>query len=101
MFLNTLSFWKGLLMNALPTAKTRDIGSVFAFDSIPTPGAYVCNWSGHLLRLPHEAVTVVGTPKVNIVGEAPLTVTKLSDDPYLPLPIAKQLAQQMKLATTF
>lgn len=76
-------------------------GHTFAFDSIPQPGAYVCNWSGHLLRLPREALTSVGAAALNMVGPDPLTVTKLSDDPYIPLSQAKRLAGDMQIPVTF
>ena len=71
------------------------------FDTISSPGAYVCDWSGHLLRIPHEAVAPTRCPGLNIVGCEPLTVTKLSDDPDLPLGRARGLAKQLGLTVGF
>lgn len=73
----------------------------YAFDAIPAPGAYVCNWSGHLLRMPREALTNVKVAALNIVGNTPLTVTKLSDDPFIPLNRAKRLAGDLRIPVTF
>jgi hypothetical protein len=81
--------------------RTQDLGLTFAFDAIPTPGAYVCNWSGHLLRLPREAIGTQGAPALNIVGTQPLTVTKLSHDPYIPLNQAKRLAGELQVEVAF
>ena len=68
-------------------------------DSIRTPGTYVCNWNGHLLRVPERALVPDGV--VNIVGPEPLFVTKISDDPDISLGRARQMAASLKLPTSF
>ena len=78
--------------------RTVEPGTRIPFDVVSTRGAYVCDWSGHLLRVSE----VPGrTPPLNIIGSEPLTVTKLSDDPDVPLAIAKQLAMDMNIPTHF
>jgi len=67
------------------------------FDRINEPGAYVCNWSGHLLRVPEDGYTAGRSPVVNIVGSEPLYVTKISDNPYVTLTKAKLLAANFDL----
>jgi hypothetical protein len=62
------------------------------FDQINEPGAYVCNWSGHLLRVPQDGVTPGRSPLLNIVGPQPLFVIKISDDPYVSITKARLLA---------
>ncbi len=74
-------------------------GVSIPFDSIRSPGAYVCNWSGHLLRVPPAALIPNGV--MNIVGPEPLYVTKLSDDPDISLGGARQIARTLKLRPTF
>jgi hypothetical protein len=74
-------------------------GVSIPFDSIRTPGAYVCNWNGHLLRVPESALVPNGV--INIVGAEPLFVTKISDDPAVPLTKARRAAAEMRLATAF
>jgi hypothetical protein len=70
-------------------------------DSIASPGAYICNWSGHLLRIPPLVLRPEGAPLLNIVGSEPLTVTKISDDPDVPLAEARGLACGYGLAVGF
>jgi hypothetical protein len=69
------------------------------FDAIGAPGAYVCNWSGHLLRVPEGAAgRALG---LNIVGHEPLTVTKISDDPQVSLTDARHLAAGLGVTAGF
>jgi len=71
------------------------------FDTIREPGTYVCNWNGFLLRVP------VGVPgpgqgrALNLVGSEPLLVTKISDDPQLPVVQARALAKALSLKISF
>ncbi len=67
-------------------------GTTVPFASISEPGCYVCNWSGHLLRVPEDGVTPGRSPLINIVGCEPLFVTKISDNPFIPVTKAKLLA---------
>ena len=71
------------------------------FDTINSPGAYVCNWSGHLMRIPERTLVPGETLRLNIVGSEPLTVTKISDDPGVPLPTARTLAARLGVRTGF
>ena len=77
------------------------LGTAVPFDVLDTAGAYVCNWSGHLLRIPESAVARGRTPVLNIVGNQPLTVTKISNDPGVGLSEAKRLAAGFNLSVTF
>lgn len=49
-------------------------GVSIPFDSIRAPGTYVCNWNGHLLRVPESALVPDGV--INLVGPEPLFVTR-------------------------
>ena len=84
-----------------PAGTTKNVGTVLPFDSINEPGAYVCNWSGHLLRVPEDAVTAGRTPTLNLVGTEPLFVTKISDNPHIPLAKAKAAAATFDVRTNF
>ncbi len=81
---------------ATPTTTRRTngprAGAAVPFDAITSAGAYVCNWSGHLLRVPEHSLLPGGPLALNMVGGAPLTVTKISDDPDLSLSEARSLA---------
>lgn len=76
-------------------------GQTIPFDSISAPGAYICNWSGHLLRVPEDGVTAGRSPMLNIVGGEPLFVTKISDNPYLTLTKARLLASNHDINVNF
>ena len=76
-------------------------GAAVPFDTITSSGAYVCNWSGHLLRVPMHSLVPGGPLGLNIVGGEPLTVTKISDNPDVPLIAARDLAQSFGLDVAF
>jgi len=65
---------------------TSCCGTIIPFDSIQQPGCYVCNWSGHLLRVPEDGVAAGRSPLVNIIGTDPLFVTMLSETRTSPSP---------------
>ena len=71
------------------------------WDNINEPGTYVCNWSGHLLRVPEDGVTPGRSPLVSIVGQDPLFVTKICDDPFVPLTKARLLASNFDIMVNF
>ncbi len=74
-------------------------GTSIPFDSIRDPGAYVCNWSGHLLRVPRRALVPDGV--LNMVGPEPLFVTKISDNPDVLLSRARRVAAEFDLSVSF
>ncbi len=76
-------------------------GTTLPFDAVSEPGAYICNWSGHLMRVPEDAVCPGRSPRINIVGPENLTVTKISDNPYVTLTKAKLLASNIDLQVNF
>ena len=63
--------------------------TVVPFDQINEPGCYICNWSGHLLRVPEDAIAPGRSPLMCMVGCDPLFVTKISDNPYVPVTKAR------------
>jgi hypothetical protein len=76
-------------------------GAAVPFDAITAAGAYVCNWSGHLLRVSQCGLLPSGPLAVNIVGGEPLTVTKICDNPDVALSEARGLAQSYGLSVGF
>ena len=83
------------------TNGSQNVGAVFAFESICDPGAYICNWSGHLLRVPPDAVAPGRSPVLNIVGNGPMSVTTISCTPYFPITKAKLIAANFDLCVDF
>lgn len=79
----------------------RGFGTQIPFDAIDEPGCYVCNWSGHLLRVPEDGVKPGRSPMINMSGDAPLFVTRISENPYIPLSKARLLAADCDVAVRF
>ena len=90
---------KTVTQTGFPTGEM--MGQVVPFESICEPGTYVCNWSGHLLRVPGDAVSAGRSPLINIVGPECLFVTKISNDPFVPVTKARLLACNCDLAVNF
>ena len=80
---------------------TASVGTTIPFEAIHEPGCYVCNWSGHLLRIPDDGVAPGRSPLINIVGCEPLFVTKVSDNPYITLTKAKMVASNLDQNVNF
>lgn len=76
-------------------------GTCVPFDSVQEPGAYICNWSGHLVRIPEDGVTLGRSPMINIVGAEPLFVTKISENPFVTVTKARLLAANFDLPVNF
>ncbi len=81
---------------ALPTRAPTTI----PFDQIAAPGAYVCGWSGHLLRVP-EQILDEGLRPLKLRHFGPLTVTKISDDPHISISEARTRAASLQLDARF
>lgn len=83
------------------TVTDCNVGACIPFESINVPGAYVCNWSGHLLRVPEDGVKTGRSPLLNIVGNEPLFVTTISSDPYIGITKAKLVAANLDVSVNF
>jgi len=93
-------------MSALSTQKTPFTGSygpgtTLPFEAINSPGCYICNWSGHLIRVPQDGVAAGRPAGFNIVGTDPLYVTMISENPFLPATKARLLASNYDVAVNF
>jgi hypothetical protein len=88
-----------------PVAEMEELtprtGVAVPFDTVHSPGAYVCHWSGHLMRIPSRSLMPGGRLAMNIVGGEPLTVTKISENPDVSLPEARGLAWCFGLSVGF
>lgn len=63
------------------------------WNEIVEPGAYVFMEGGSLARVPGDALVEGRSPTITLNARAgALTVRKLSDDPYVPISKARQLA---------
>jgi len=82
-------------------ARTREHKSVIPLEEIDEPGAYVLCDFGLLLRVPAEGVARGRSPTLYITGAGPLTVTRVSDDPWIPRSVAKRRAADLGLPVAF
>lgn len=81
--------------------RTANDPASIPFDAIAAPGAYVCNWNGYLLRVPPGALGPGSGRTINLVGAEPLFVTKISDDPEIPVTHARSTATGFHLRVSF
>ncbi len=81
--------------------ESRGIATRVAFGSINETGCYVCDWSGHLLRVPEDAIKPGRSPLMSITGPETLFVTKISKDPFVVLSKARAIAADLDVAVNF
>ncbi len=83
------------------TQNCTPVGAQLPFESINEPGCYVCNWSGHLVRVPEDGVAPGRSPLINVIGPETLFVTKISDNPFITLTKAKMIASNLDINVNF
>lgn len=71
------------------------------FGNLSEAGTYLCNGTGHLYRVPEDAVKIGRSPVIEILGKEPIVVTKLSDDPFLTINKARMIAANLDLGINF
>ncbi len=81
--------------------ESQSYGTQLPFAKLNEPGTYFCNWSGHLIRVPPDAVRQGRSPVIEILGTEPLYVTKLSDDAFIPVTKARMIAADLDHAVNF
>ncbi len=92
---------KNATQQSCQSSFTTQAGTCVPFESIQEPGCYICNWSGHLVRIPDDGVTPGRSPMVAIVGNEPLFVTKICDNPFVTATKARLLASNFDLPVNF
>ena len=81
--------------------ETRGTGMRVPFDHISEPGTYVFNYTGHLLRVPEDAITQGRSPLVNILGRETVVATKISEDPFMPVTKCRLVAANHDVPVNF
>ncbi len=77
------------------------LGASVPLDEIHEGGAYVCNWSGHLLRVSGDSLDCGPGLPVKVIGCEPLLATKISENPYVSISRARALACEFSLPANF
>ena len=80
----------------------RSSGPHVLLQDIAEAGAYVCHWSGDLLRVTEHEIPQHNVPES---AEAPqdqlLQTTKISGDPFIPISQARFLASNFDIDISF
>ncbi len=84
-----------------PAVHTTQRNRRIPFEEVREPGAYVCNATGNLFRIPEDGLVGGRSPCIEIVCKQGTMMTKLSDDPWIPISKARQLAADSDLQVNF
>lgn len=71
------------------------------FADVNEPGAYINERSGELFRVPEDALMSGRSPLIEIVSDHPTMLTKLSDNAWIPISKARQLAADSDMTIAF
>jgi hypothetical protein len=80
--------------NHVPTLPTMDI------NHIDSPGAYILHCDGLLMRIPPEAIKEDGAGW-SITAKKPVQVSRISDNPWIAIGTARELAGKNHLPANF
>ena len=78
-----------------------DFGPTCYFGQINQPGCYILQHSGTLLRVPEDALIPGRSPAIDFVSNQKWIVTKITDDPFIPLTQARMTAADLDLFINF
>ena len=70
-------------------------------NEITQAGAYYNHNTGWLYRVPSEGLALGHSPVMNILSGDECFVTKISDDPWVPVGKARQICSNMDFAVNF
>ncbi len=71
------------------------------FNELIDPGAYYDHLTGWLYRVPDEGLSAGHSPVMNIVSGEEHYVSKISDDPWIPLNKAREICSNRDFAVNF
>lgn len=85
------------------TAETTSYPKSFtvSFNDIREPGAYYSHDTGWLYRVPSDMLALGHSPLINIVSGQGNYVTKIAEDPWIPVNKARQICSNMDFAVNF
>lgn len=82
----------------------RKIGAAHpevSWEDLETPGFYVSRTTGNGYRVPAEALIKGASPVIEQVSAQPSRLVKLSDNPFIPLIKARNLAANHNIEPNF
>jgi hypothetical protein len=72
-----------------------------SWDDLDSPGFYVSRSTGNGYRVPAEALIQGASPVIEQVSAQPSRLVKLSDNPFIPLIKARNLAANCNIQPNF
>ena len=81
--------------------KTNPSHPEVAWDDLETPGFYVSRATGNGYRVPAEALIKGASPVIEQVSSQPSRLVKISDNPFIPLIKARNLAANCNIEPNF
>jgi hypothetical protein len=72
-----------------------------SWDDLDTPGFYVSRSTGNGYRVPPEALIKGASPVIEQVSARPSRLVKLSENPFIPLIKARNLAANCNIEPNF
>lgn len=72
-----------------------------SFNEICEPGAYYFHQTGWLYRVPAEGISQNQSPMMNICSSEDCFVTKICDDPYVPVNKAREICANCDFTVNF
>ncbi len=76
-------------------------GTTFDVNALTSPGCYVCNWNGSLLRVSDTCFSSSNFTGFNFTCSDTLTVTYLTNDPTATTETCRSLASSCYVYTNF
>ena len=94
---------KTVSTRSLREERTQDMrhDSSIPFNRISEPGTYYSQATGWLYRLPEKSLEDGQNPKMSIVGNSELRLTKISDDPEISLDKARKVCADREFDVNF
>jgi hypothetical protein len=71
------------------------------FNEITEAGAYYFHSTGWLYRVPDDSLSLGHSPTMNICSAEECFVTKISDDPWIPLNKAREICSNWDFSVNF
>jgi hypothetical protein len=88
-------------MDPQQTERTTASHHEVSWDELETPGFYVSRVTGNGYRVPSEALVKGASPIIQQVSAKPSRLVKLSDNPFIPLIKARNLAANSNIEPNF
>ena len=87
--------------NQIAQRKSSTTYPEVSWEDLETPGFYVSRSTGNGYRVPAEALIKGASPVIEQVSAQPSRLVKLSDNPFIPLIKARNLAANHNIEPNF